>query len=533
MREAGIMKNLFYLPTDISVEKAKSLWQELDATKHGSVVLSYIDEDYNDVKTTDRSLRDVLAKVAHSTTIILWSVRQIDFPMKDFSALLMRQKNRYVTVRILNPDFSLDPDVPECYAVMAMMEAMQGISYNQEKRTHSGFGYKKIEQEIIDGLRKDKKEGLSLKELSRKYDVAVTTVCKYTRGIQPIVREQKREVKKRYQPGFNFDLLQNVPIEQQSRIRETVVEFLKSQRTYETRRNYFLDLQKFFNWVYAKKTIKMEDPDQITFEIGSYYLEWLQNTGFRKSVVRRYFSTLNTYLNYCLKRGYVRINHISAIKSPKIPRHKVETEILEPSELKRVLSHAMMQVRGTSVPDRKTIAHRNFVGIYLLATVGMRVGSLLGIRLQDIRDRGGQTFLTMQAKGDDEYSVCLDPVTTKVLKAFIDLYFADKPEDSYIMFSRVNDMSGPMTSAALGMALKKIVQSCGLRNKKITAHSFRATVATEGYKAGLTLKEIQMRLNHKKIEQTSAYIKWAEKATDATWVPDLGEEFELLTEGRG
>ena len=241
---------------------------------------------------------------------------------------------------------------------------------------------------------------------------------------------------------------------------------------------------------------------------------------------------MNTYLNYCLKRGYVRVNHVSAIKSPKVPRHKLETEILEPAELKRLLSHALMQVRGSSIADRKTIAHRNFVGIYLLSTVGMRVGSLLGIRLEDIKDRGGQTFLTMQAKGDDEYSVCLDPVTAKVLKGFIEVYFTEKPSDSYIMFSRVNDMSRPMTSAALGMALKKIVQSCGLRNKKITAHSFRATVATEGYKAGLTLKELQMRLNHKKIEQTSAYIKWAEKASDATWVPDLGEEFELLTGGR-
>ena len=66
--------------------------------------------------------------------------------------------------------------------------------------------------------------------------------------------------------------------------------------------------------------------------------------------------------------------------------HKVETENIEPDELKRILSHAMMQVRGTSNPDRKTISHRNFVGIYLLSTVGMRMGSLLSIRLSDIEE---------------------------------------------------------------------------------------------------------------------------------------------------
>ena len=187
--------NLFYLPPGITVEKAQGLWRELDSKGNGGAVLSYIDEDHQDIKTTDRSLREVLANVQHSTTIVLWSVKQINMGMKDFSALVLKQRNRSVTIRILNPDFSLDPDVPECYSVISLMEAVQGKS-SDGKRTDSGFGYKKLDESTIQGLKQGKKDGKSLKQLSRDFNVSVTTICKYTKGIKPILREKKVEVSK-------------------------------------------------------------------------------------------------------------------------------------------------------------------------------------------------------------------------------------------------------------------------------------------------------------------------------------------------
>jgi integrase/recombinase XerD len=523
------MKNVFYLPTNITIEKARSLWHKLDSDGDENATFAYIYDEATDVKTADRSLKDVLKKVEHESLIILWSVSQIDMDMKEFSVLLMAHKGRSVSVRILNPNYTLDPGSSDSHAVMALMESMQQNSSGGRERLPSGFGYKPLASDVIAAIRKGKHEGKTIRALSREFDVSVPTICKYTKGIIPIHREQRKPTPKRSGELFDYDLLKDLPLAKPSRILESVREFIKFQRTYHTKRNYFQDLLKFFNWVKADRSLEMQDPDEITFEMASSYLEHLLQSGHKKSAIKRYIATLKVYCSYCLKRSYIKSNELSTIKVPKVPRHKIETEIIEPDELKRILSYAMRIVKSRGYNEMRTISHRNFVGLYLLSTVGMRIGSLLSIRLMDIKERQGRTFITMQSKGNDEYTAPLDKTATSILKVFIETYFKDKPEDSFIMFSSQSAMSQPMSISAFAMAIKKIVKSSGI-DKKITAHSFRATVATEGYRAGRTLKELQVMLNHKNIEQTSAYIKWSEMPSEATWMPNLGDELNGYAE---
>jgi integrase len=123
----------------------------------------------------------------------------------------------------------------------------------------------------------------------------------------------------------------------------------------------------------------------------------------------------------------------------------------------------------------------------------------------------------------------LEEESLSLLKSYLETYFHRKPDESYIMFSRVDDMARPITNISFNNALKKIVKGSGLETqKKITARSFMEMVATEGYKDGLSLKELQLKLNHKTTNQTSASISWCEIPSKATWLPDLGTEFHRL-----
>jgi hypothetical protein len=107
------MRNLFYLPDGITVAKAKDLWRQQATLGDSQVHSSSIEDPADDVKESHKSLREILSEVKHHTTIILWSVYQIDFPIEEFSSLLMAQRNQAVVVRILNPNVVMDPKEPK------------------------------------------------------------------------------------------------------------------------------------------------------------------------------------------------------------------------------------------------------------------------------------------------------------------------------------------------------------------------------------------------------------------------------------
>lgn len=392
-----------------------------------------------------------------------------------------------------------------------------------ESRNPGGYGFKRISDEIIEQIKTAKKDGKPLKQIAMELNVSIPTICKYAAGIKPVVREKTKDVLKRSESHFDHTLLKNIPLEN-GRLKEIVGEFIRLQRAYQTKRNYFLDLSKFFNWIEADgKAVKAMD--DISFEVGMSYKEYLEKEGYKPSVVRRYLTTVKTFLNYGMKRGYITHNPVSVIKMPPISRHVVETESIDQEDLQKILSTAMYEAANRTTDDRRMISHRNFVGIYILTAVGCRAGALLSLRVKDIKKRSGSTFLSLEAKGEDIYTVSIDKKAAAVLEKYVSTYFRDVTEDAYIMFKNAQNFYAPMSNGALNMMLKKLCHKSGVpRNKRIVPHSFRTTYASNQYKSGKSLKEIQTRLNHKNINQTAAYLKFADTETEAAWIPDLGDE---------
>ena len=523
------MGNLFYLPSGVSIEKAKELWRRLDSEGRPKVKLSYIDEPAPVIKTSERSLKDVLAKLDHSTTLVLWSITQVTFSMKEFSFLVMSHQRRYVSIRVLDPNIVFEPDLAICRTILSLMETSQNGSFGQNNL--SSLGLPKLALEKIEALKKDRALGKSIRELARDHQVSKSTATKYTVGITSRATFRKKARKNPGQEVFCFKQLDKLNLDITSRFFNSLEEFLKCQRTYLTKKNYFFDLLKFVSWLAKDKGIAPKDPSQITFEFGSDYLEYLNQSDskFKKSVVKRNFATLKSYLSYCTKQGYISSHQLHGIKTPKVPKHFVGTETLTIDEIKKILTFALMSIKSNPNADKQAIAHRNFVAIFLLANLGMRIGSLLSVRLCDVQKTDHYYFMSMQAKNDDRYTVKLDPKASEVIETYIKTYFAKKTPESYLIWSDVNDMLKPITSTAFGRSLARILVGADMpTTKKISAHSFRATYATQAYKSGLTLKEIQIKLNHKSIEQTAAYIKWADDSIAPNWMPDLGTELNEL-----
>ena len=521
--------NVFYLPNEQSIEEAKELWRNLDS-EFSSGSLSYVDDEHQTVRVAQSTFKKVLESAKHNSTIILWDLSLIKMKMSEFNDIMSRMENRGVLVRILNPDYLLDPSTPNCRRTISLLSKMEdaGKAYKNSYahlRNEGGYGFKVIGDELKELLKKARREGKTLKEISIEFGVSVPTISKYTKGIRAIKKEQTKVKVKRDRKVFDYDVIDSLSISDK-RLKEIVREFIKLQRRYETKKSYYSDLRRFFRWNKATGE-RIQLVEDIILNFGLEYKAFLEKEGYKAGGIRRYMSTLVTFLNYCVKLGYVSNNPISAIKLPKARRHSVSTHKIEDSDLELILKTSYAQTQKEfKRASSEMIAHRNFLLLYLLSTTGARSGALLSLRLMDITRTERVMYISLESKTDDSYQISVDENSRNLIEKYIKHYFFDKEEDAFLFFHSEDNYYNPMTSSALSNILSRTIKKADIdtKDKNITPHSFRTTYASNQYfRAKKSLKEIQKRLNHKNINQTAAYLQFKDVETTTDWMPNIAD----------
>lgn len=527
-----LMKNIFYLPNNISLEKAKELYRDQENRKH-SAYLPYLYYDAEAVHKSHRSFKNLLENLQSSCTVILWDVNLISMPISVLSSLIAKLKHREIKIRILNPVFTLDPDSATCEHVLNLLEAFETKNKKPAKevrmpeaseaegqiRTKEGFGYKRVNQKVIAEIVKLRKLGYSVREIARECDVSVASAYKYSKGIPPIRREQIKERVKRNNKSFDLKKLKSLP-KCEGRLNIIIGEFIRLQRSYQTKKNYFVDLEKFCAWA-ASKGHKVNEPDDITVNLGVLYKEEIERR-YAPSVVRRFMTSLSVFLNYCVRLNYARSNQIGVIKLPVLPRHNVKTESISAEDLRKIIKTAYGKV--LKCHDRKLMANfRNYLGLLLLSTGGMRIGALLSLRVKDVQTNAeGVTCLKLESKRSDTYSISIDERVAAVVKKYIYTYFKNHSDESFLFFSKKDDFTQPMTTSGFNNVFRKTIEAAGINPEtRVIPHSFRTSYATLMFNQGITLRELSARLNHKNIAQTAAYIKVEKSKTACSWLEDV------------
>ena len=518
------MRNIFILPDYINLARAKRVWREKDELRHAGKA-TYIDDPCRVYKDFERSVLDVIRSAERSTTIVLWSIDQLNVPTGLLNSALENRKQDFILIRVLNPDLAFDPQSPDCGSLIELMAFQSNAPVAlQEEKTTSASGNEKISDELIEKIKQEKYLGKTLREIAREYDISKTTVAKYTKGIAPIKREKVKQTVKRENKVFDYQIIQDDPRIKGTRLAQVVTEYIKSQRSFETKKHYFRDISTYIDWLIENKLHPSEEMHLNDFDMGHAYLEMLTKK-YSPSTVGRMFKSIRNLLSYCVKRGYFYYNELEVIKLVKVKNYHVTTEPLESEELKLFLSTGLGVLNNPKVKgDSKAKAFRNFVGFYLLASCGMRIGALMSLRKMDVRTVYDQMILNLESKGDT-YQVTLDKAVANVVLKYLDLFFSDEPDHAYLMFSSPANKTRALCPNSFNMIISRHAQKCRIK-KKVSGHTFRTTFATQAYFSGITLKEIQKRLNHKRIEQTAAYIKFNLKGIQTPWT-DIGEDIQL------
>lgn len=210
-------------------------------------------------------------------------------------------------------------------------------------------------------------------------------------------------------------------------------------------------------------------------------------------ILQSRWSSLNTFFDWCLKRGYIEKNPMGVVSRPKNnTEHKVNylTKV-EINKLFRAIDRNPNKI--TSMRDRTIIS--------LALATGLRVSALVNINVEDIDFES--SVVKVIEKRQKVREISLGENIQKMLRDWIqvrNVEYEDVNTSALFLSQKRNRLSGD----AVADILTKYCEEAGI--KRITPHKLRATAACSLAKAGVPLKAIQKQLGHSSSQTTLIYI---------------------------
>jgi len=222
----------------------------------------------------------------------------------------------------------------------------------------------------------------------------------------------------------------------------------------------------------------------------------LAAAGLAAATIHRRLAAVSSFYAYWVDEDVVERNPAANVRRP--PRSREPTSItLTARQARQLLGY----VDGLA-DTRPTVIVR------LLAETGMRVGELLGARVEDLAMDDGHHILRITRKGGRGQALPVAPTT----RHRITLHLAGRTEGYIVQARRPRRESasgGKLDRWYVWDLLRRVAREAGLPDEVVGSlhpHVFRASCATIAAAAGEPLVEIQRLLGHADPRTTDGYI---------------------------
>lgn len=210
------------------------------------------------------------------------------------------------------------------------------------------------------------------------------------------------------------------------------------------------------------------------------------------SSARHVVNGLRALLRYCYLAGMTTRPLAEAVPTVANWRLAPLPKALESSEVAALLR---------SCDRRTTFGRRDFAVLTLLVRLGLRVGEVAGLLLDDIDWRSGE--LLVHGKGPKEERL---PLPADVGEAIAGWLRRGRPRcAAREAFTRVRAPHRGLTSHGVSAIVASAAKRANLDG--VHAHRLRHTAATEMLRSGAGLQEIGQVLRHQSVLTTSIYAK--------------------------
>lgn len=270
---------------------------------------------------------------------------------------------------------------------------------------------------------------------------------------------------------------------------------------------YFLDLRSFFRYLKLRRSpelsqvpfqdISILDVDldfvartQLS-EIYGYltFLPGNTKSGKAESSTRaRKCAAIRSFFNYlCVHAHQLDTNPTQALNNPKL--RKALPRYLS-------LSESLQLLEAVSGPNEA----RDYCILTLFLNCGLRVGELVGLNLQDVRE----DTIRVLGKGNKERQIYLNEACLEAIGAYLAVRQPPKEELRHKDALFVSRNRTRLTTRAVENIVQKAVRKAGL-DPKYSPHKLRHTAATLMLNNGVDIRTLQDVLGHENLGTTQIY----------------------------
>jgi len=199
----------------------------------------------------------------------------------------------------------------------------------------------------------------------------------------------------------------------------------------------------------------------------------------------------------CGLRSLLRYLHVSAVVPVSLVG-AVPCVAARRRKLPRALEPAVVAQLLASCDRRRTVGRRDHAILLLLSRLGLRVGEVAALQLDDVDWRAGEMLI--RGKGDRHERLPLPP---DVGEAVVSYLRRRGRQQSRTLFVRVNAPRGGLSARGVCAVVHDACVRSGI--PPAGAHRLRHTAATRMLRAGASLPEIAEVLRHRRLETTTIY----------------------------
>jgi len=281
---------------------------------------------------------------------------------------------------------------------------------------------------------------------------------------------------------------------------------------------------KFYHWHQAARLspVTIRSLSRETFEHYFRYLKNLRHkhkgTQLKRDYLKSHHSFLKSLMQRAFELGYVKVNYMSRIPSPKGEGSKPFCYLTKEESI-HLLATAKSLYDGAKNLSERRVWGESYTMIHLYLSMGMRCSELANIRHLDFI-RESEPRLRLKVKNSNILMPRMPETAVTVLAHYIDRFKRLASPEDYV-FNSAKDRYRPIPRKVVEDRVKKTVAHARI-TKPITTHSFRVSFIYRLYKEGVELEQIQALVGHRDIETTLRYIKKIEADSTASVVHDIG-----------
>ncbi len=276
-------------------------------------------------------------------------------------------------------------------------------------------------------------------------------------------------------------------------IQQDISNFLMHLKTkknadHKTLLAYKSDLKLLATWC--------QDYDEIMIDktqIQDYIIYLIEEKKLKSSTIKRKYVVLKSFFLYL---GYPDIisEKVQFKHTKKLPK------TLSKSEIKDLFFSVYANINNQKNQTKKIYAIRDAAIIDLLFTIGIRIGELSSITIDDI-DLEEQTIL-IHGKGKKERLLYISSSETiNIIKLWLSLRKHINPQSTFIF---VNKYGHKISIGGIEEIFSKHRDAAKI-NPNATPHYLRHTFATQLLENGADLRSVQELLGHSQISTTEIY----------------------------